>query len=132
MSLALRSLLFDYPYYYNRYSWLDDLNTVLTPSITSTQVNKTENGVDYRFSFPGLRREDLNIELEDNGILHIYGSSEVKSHNHSQKVSYSESVSVPKSVCENDVHVSYSDGLLHVHVPFKGTREPNKRMITIH
>lgn len=113
MSLALRSL---FNYYPTRLYDDDFWYSPLVNFQQNNKVSKTETHTTYSFSFPGLRKKDLVVEL-DNGMLHIGGKSTI-THNHStQTVSYSQSISVNRNLIEEDIAVSYNDGMLHISVP---------------
>lgn len=97
----------------------------------SSIVEKTDTHTVYSFNFPGLQKDDLKIELEG-GKLHLYGSANVKTDHYSEHLSYSETITIPKSITEDDIHATYNNGLLYVTIPHNGSRVENRRQITIH
>lgn len=128
MSLALRTL-FDYdPFYWPTFGNFNISEYNYNRATTNGVVNKTDTHTTYSFSFPGLRKEDLVVELEG-GMLHIGGKSNIQSENYSRSVSYSKSISVPRNLEEKDIQASYVDGVLYLTIP--NNRQDSRRRIQL-
>lgn len=93
-------------------------------------VQSSDTHTTYSFSFAGLRKEDIILEMS-NGKLHIHGTSNISTNNYSETVSYSESMSIPKNLRENEISATYRDGLLYITVPNKSSNIENRQRIQI-
>jgi len=111
----------------------------LTRALTIPAVNITEEKDDYKVSLaaPGLKKEDFNIDIEDN-LLTI--SSEKEENKEEQKArhtrreynysSFSRSFTLPDDVKQDKIEASYTDGVLRVLLPKK--EEAKKAVISKH
>ena len=90
-------------------------------SIPAVNVRETNENFEIEMAIPGLRKEDLDIKIE-NGLLSI--SSEQKSEqeeneeNFTRKEfnysSFKRSFNLPENVDQEDINASYSEGILTV------------------
>lgn len=121
--MSLISIL-NSPFYFPRPNYsLSDLHT-------QNVVERTKTHTTFAYEFPGLKKEDLVIELA-NDKLYISGKTEFKTPSMSKTVSYSECMSVPRGLTENDVEVSYDNGLLYVKLPNKKQTQENRLRINL-
>jgi HSP20 family protein len=88
-------------------------------SVPAVNVKETEKGFDIELAAPGLSKKDFNITVE-NKVLTI--SSEKKEEKEEKEKEYtrrefsyssfSRSFALPENVNEENVHATYTDGLL--------------------
>ncbi len=99
-------------------------------------VTETENDIVLAFDLPGLRQEDISVELDDN-VLTVSGQRERKSEESKDNFyryerrfgAFSRSVSLPAGVVENDIQASYDNGVLEVRVPKPEEQKPKRIQI---
>lgn len=118
-------------------NWLDDifnrdLPTVFTSNfntgITLPKVNikETADAFIVEMAVPGLKKSDLNIDV-DNQLLSI--SSEIKEEKESNEDNYTRrefgysafkrTFNLPESVDDEKINASYKEGILNIHLPKK-------------
>lgn len=97
-------------------------------ALTIPAVNITEEKDEYKVSLaaPGLKKEDLNIDIEGN-LLTI--SCEKEENKEEQKgrdtrreynySSFSRSFTLPDDVKQDKIEADYTDGVLRLHLPKK-------------
>jgi HSP20 family protein len=99
-------------------------------------VTETDDGLVLSFDLPGLTKDEITIELEDN-VLTVTGSRERK---HEQRGDnyyrwerrhgqFSRSVALPAGVTEEDIQASYENGVLEIQVPKPEQHRPKKIQI---
>ena len=88
-------------------------------------VEETRDELLLTAELPGLRREDVEIELENN-ILTIRGHKEAVRHEEAERRvhvwerrygSFQRSFSLPRTVVAEDIKATFQDGVLHVRMP---------------
>lgn len=88
----------------------------------ATNIVENENSFEVILAVPGLEKEDLKIDLEDN-LLTISAEKEVKNDelNYSRKEfqyhSFKRSFSLPKTVEVEKIKADYKSGLLNITIP---------------
>ena len=109
-------------------------------TIAPVNIRETENAYAVELMAPGLKKEDFNIEL-DNDLLTI--SSEVKTEKTEQEegkytrkefsyISFRRSFTLPETVNAEDINAAYQDGILKITLPKKEEALPKpKRLIDI-
>lgn len=105
----------------------------------SPSCNVKENAKEYvvQFDIPGIKKEDVQIELADNRLT-VSGERKESKEEKDSKSYFSESYfgsfirsfTLPTSVDQNKVDASYSDGVLTVKIP--KTQATNVKEIKIH
>jgi HSP20 family protein len=107
----------------------------LESTLPSANVDETEKDYTIELAIPGMKKEDLNVELRRN-VLTI--SSEKRNEkeekddvkNYVRKEfsyqSFKRSFTLPDSADENSVKASYHDGILHIEVGKKMVEAPNQ------
>lgn len=134
-----------YPSRYNRY-YNDDLFNDLfnwnnrqvfnqRSSSPSVNIKENEDGFELELATPGLNKEDLKIEL-NNDILTI--SSERKEENKEEKENFSRrefsyqtfsrSFTLPETVNSDEIKAKYENGILSVSIPKKEEAKPKAKM----
>jgi len=93
-----------------------------TPSV---ELKETEN--DYRLSveLPGIRDEDIHVEVDENGVLTISGEKRHVEEKKEQGYEYSErvygrfmrAIQLPTGVDAGQIGADYDNGVLEVRVP---------------
>jgi HSP20 family protein len=110
-------------------------------NVPAVNIKETETTFVVELAAPGKKKEDFNVELDDN-VLTI--SSEASSENEEKdkegkytrkEFSYSSfkrSFTLPEIVNDYDINASYENGVLHITLPKKEEALPKpKRMIEI-
>jgi HSP20 family molecular chaperone IbpA len=105
-----------------------------------TDVKETETGYELLVDLPGVKKEDLKVELND-GCLTITAQT---SQNNDVKDedgkyirrerftgTYSRSFYVDKGVTETDIKAKFVDGVLTLDIPKKEPTAPEKKYIAI-
>ena len=134
-----------YPSRYNRF-YNDDLFDDLfnwnnrhvhnqRGSSPSVNIKENEDGFSLEMATPGLQKEDLKIEV-NNDILTI--SSERKEENKEEKEnfsrrefsyqSFSRSFTLPETVNSDDIKAKYENGILNVSIPKKEEAKPKEKV----
>lgn len=108
--------------------------------VPPVNIRETDNNYTVELMAPGMRKEDFNIEI-DNELLTI--SSEFKSENNTQEEgkftrrefsysSFKRTFTLPETVKEEDIQAAYQEGILKIVLPKKEEALPKpKRMIEI-
>jgi HSP20 family protein len=120
-----------------------DTNFDYLPTLTKNGglSNISENESDYlvEISAPGLKKEDIKIELE-NDVLKISSNveneKEEKNENYHKrefyKSSFERSFAIPKGVNKNEISATMTDGILIVEIPKMKEEKKNENIkITI-
>ena len=100
------------------------------------EVSEDKEGYFFKFDLPGVKKDQINVELHDN-ILTISAErkEEIKKDeekSHLSEVyygSYSRSFTLPKAVNEAQVLAKYEDGVLTVNIP--KTDKPERKKISV-
>jgi HSP20 family protein len=104
----------------------------------TTDVTETEKAIIVSAELPGMKQEDVSIELE-NGILNISGErkldEEKKGRNfHRIERSYGKfmrAISLPPNVDTEKISASFDNGLLEVEIPKNEEARPKKIALEI-
>lgn len=108
--------------------------------VPPVNIKETDKAYSVELMAPGMKKEDFNIEL-DNELLTI--SSEVKTEKNDQEEgkftrrefsfsSFRRSFTLPETVKGEDIKASYEDGILKIALPKKEEALPKaKRLIEI-
>lgn len=109
-------------------------------SIAPVNIRETENAYAVELMAPGFKKEDFNIEL-DNDLLTI--SLEVKKENTEQEEgkytrkefsysSFRRSFTLPETINAEEINATYQDGILKITLPKREEALPKpKRLIDI-
>jgi HSP20 family protein len=108
-------------------------------TLPAVNIKENETGFELEMSVPGRKKEDFNIEIDDN-LLTI--SSEVKTENETKEgnytrrefgyASFKRSFTLPESVDADKIDASYENGILRFALPKKEEALPKpKRMIEL-
>ncbi len=111
-------------------------------SIPAVNIQEKNTNFVVQLAVPGLRKEDFNIEVEDD-ILKI--SAEITSENEENSTAdetkftrkefnysnFKRSFTLPESVNVEDVNATYNNGVLEITLPKKKEEKALKRMVEI-
>ena len=104
--------------------------------VPSLDLSETPNTVEIRMDVPGMKPEDIDIQLA-NGILTISGERKEEKEEKGKTFhrverrygSFSRSVTVPTAVTEDKVDAQYHDGVLTI--TLQKTEEAKARKIKV-
>lgn len=99
--------------------------------LPKVDIAETEKGFEVALAAPGMKKEDFNIEVNDN-VLTISGEREFvnedKGKNYhtveTQYGTFSKSFRLPKNVNQEKIDAKYEDGILNLFVP----KDENKKL----
>jgi HSP20 family protein len=101
--------------------------TGFTPAI---DVHESDDEYWVRVDLPGVKSEDVNVELNDN-VLSIVGSR-VPADTGSALIaerpygSFARTLTLPKGVDSDAIQAGYQDGVLELRIPKPAERKPKK------
>ena len=95
-------------------------------TIPAVNINEEEDKFQVEVAAPGLKKEDFNVNLENN-VLTISAEHKEEKEEKVKKstlrefnfTSFRRSFTVPDSVKAEDIHAVYKDGVLHLTLPKK-------------
>jgi HSP20 family protein len=93
------------------------------PARLATDVYEDADNFYARFEIPGVKKEDVKLELHER-LLTVSAEKREKSGDTEQSYSLTRSVSVPDSVAEDRISAKLEDGLLTVTLPKQEHRKP--------
>ena len=109
-------------------------------NMMKTDVKEVDQGYEVDVELPGFSKDEIHLEL-NGGYLTISTdkSVEKKQENEKGKIlrqeryagSMSRSFYVGSYVTEEDVHATYENGVLHLEIPKKEAKVPEKKQILI-
>ena len=106
--------------------------------VPTADVWETDDEVVYAFDLPGIREDQISVELED-GALTITGER-VREHEvedgkyfrfERRFGTFSRTIGVPQGVTEEGVSAEYDQGVLEVHVRKPEQPKPRKIEVTV-
>jgi HSP20 family protein len=116
---------------------IENLNT----TVPAVNIKETENDFTIELAAPGKKKEDFNIEVNENTLTI---SSEVKTEKEDKAdggkytrrefkySSFKRAFTLPETVSEDKINASYEDGVLKLALPKKEEALPKpKRLIEI-
>lgn len=103
----------------------------------SVDTCETESGYEIELTLPGLKKEDIRIELQE-GRLTVSGERKFRNENkdkryhvvESQYGSFSRSFQLPNNIDPAAINAEFQDGILHLSVP-KDQQKTRKHQIQI-
>ncbi|HKK18438.1 MAG TPA: Hsp20/alpha crystallin family protein [Opitutales bacterium] len=98
-----------------------------TSGFTQPAADLYEDEHNYyaRFELPGLKKDDIDLELE-NSVLTISSVNVEKSEESESRASFQRSISVPDGVELDSVSAELKDGVLTVTLPKAEARKPRQ------
>ncbi|WP_026704325.1 Hsp20/alpha crystallin family protein [Flavobacterium soli] len=122
-----------------RPDWAGGQNLTTNRSVPPVNIRETDNAYEVELSAPGNKKEDFNINVE-NDLLTI---SSQFSENKTEEVgkytrrefsfsAFQRSFTLPETVKDDDIKATYEDGILKITLPKKEEALPKpKRTIEI-
>jgi HSP20 family protein len=101
--------------------------------VPAVDVWETENELVYAFDLPGIEKEKVSVEIDDN-VLTVSGererTQEVKQDRfyrfERRYGSFQRAVGLPQGVNEDQIRADFKDGVLEVHVPKPEEAKPRR------
>ncbi|GIV41137.1 MAG: heat-shock protein Hsp20 [Vicingaceae bacterium] len=96
-------------------------------NVPAVNVKETDKSFEIEMAVPGMKKEDLNIDLE-NDVLTIWAEQkdekEDKNENYTRREfhysSFRRSFQLPEQVVDaKKIDAEYKDGILYIHIPKK-------------
>lgn len=104
-------------------AWGDTNGTTWLPAVN---VEETPDELVLTAELPGMRREDVDLELENN-VLTIRGTKSQRTEREDQERryhvwerrygSFQRSFTLPRTVNADEISANFEDGVLHIHMP---------------
>lgn len=93
-------------------------------------VHETEEEYLVKIDLPGVRADDVNVEVNDN-VLSISGSRVADESGQAQLVerpygSFVRTLTLPQGVDSDSIGAGYQDGVLELRIPKPAERKPKK------
>jgi HSP20 family protein len=93
-------------------------------------VHETEEEYLVKIDVPGVKSEDVNVEINDN-VLSISGSRVADETGTAQLVerpygSFARTLTLPQGVDSDSIEAGYHDGVLELRIPKPAERKPKK------
>ncbi len=143
MNLIKKSNNFDFPLFMDDFlkpDWYGGQNQIMQ-HLPSVNIEDLETEFRIDFAVPGMKKEDFNIEIENNQLT-ISSKSNSETEEKSENGNYTRRefnftafkrvFTLPKSVNIDDINANYENGLLKVTLPKKEEALPKpKRLIEI-
>ena len=113
------------------------------PSISkwypAVDVLESKESYLIRAELPGMKREDINVEVKD-GTLLLSGErksekpAEGVEYRHAERVAakFWRSFSLPETVKQDAIEATYKDGILEIRVPKAEEAKPRQIEISVH
>ena len=108
--------------------------TAISPKV---DIVESDNAFEVNVSLPGFKKEDINVELEENrltisGERNFVKKEENKKYHlvESEYGSFSRTFTLPKNVKSDAIDAHYKDGILHLTIP-KQEKELKKLNISV-
>jgi HSP20 family protein len=106
--------------------------------LPAADVTETDDALVLSFDLPGLKQDEINIELEDN-VLTVSGQRERKHERKGENFyrwerrfgQFARSVALPAGITESDIQATYENGVLEVQVPKPEEHKPKKIQIGV-
>jgi len=89
----------------------------------ATDVHEDQNNYYASFELPGVKKEDVKVEVHDR-LLTVSADRREKEDDKEQSFSLSRSVSVPEGVRADAIAAKLEDGILTVTLPKQESRKP--------
>ncbi|KAL0492000.1 HSP20 family protein [Acrasis kona] len=105
---------------------LQSMGSKMNVWVPRTNVSETDSSVKISSSLPGLKKEDIKLELkDDNRTLRIYGEHKEEVRGDKEEVhmyemhfgSFERLIRLPKNIDADSIKAKVEDGVLRVEVP---------------
>jgi len=118
---------------FNRFFENEFINSDYVPA---TNINETDENFELSMLIPGIKKEQVNISLEDN-LLTVSAEVEKKEEDENgwRKEfifqSFNRSFRLPKTVDAEAIKAEQTDGVLRIQIPKKKEEQKLKKLIAI-
>uniref|UniRef100_UPI004049B383 Hsp20/alpha crystallin family protein n=1 Tax=Flavobacterium sp. TaxID=239 RepID=UPI004049B383 len=107
--------------------------------IPAVNIKKIENGYELELAAPGLKKEDFNLELNEDTLTIFVENKKNESEETTEYTrrefqygAFKRTFTLPETVNEDEIKASYENGVLHIQLPNKeATLSKSKRLIEI-
>jgi HSP20 family protein len=110
-----------------------DSNSILRRSSPAYEISEDEKQFKLSVDLPGVRPEDCNVELENEGkVLHLYGGRKIENENGFSETRFDQRFTLGKNLDSHNISANLADGVMVVTAPKLNLEEPPKtRSISI-
>ena len=124
----------------SRFNFLDAslLEDYRKTSIMNTDIIEKENGYELQIDLPGVKKEDIKIEMNKNLInisVSISKSSDEENKKYIRKERFTgeikRSFNIGEDIDEDNINASFENGILYLNLPKKEENDSNKKFIEI-
>lgn len=99
----------------------------------SCETSETENAYFLSFDIPGMKKDDIKIELKDHRLT-VSGERKREVHDRRQSLDHQEksygyferSFSLPESALDEKIEARFEDGVLEIAIPKKEDTKPRR------
>ena len=102
------------------------LNEILPGTVSSrlaTDVHEDQNNFYALFELPGVKKEDVKVEVHDR-LLTVSAERREKKDETEQSFTVSRSVTVPEGIKGDAINAKLEDGVLTITLPKQAPRQP--------
>ncbi len=108
-------------------------------NVPAVNIKENEKDFELELAIPGLKKEDVNIEVDENILTissEVKSDKEIKENNFTRKEfsfsSFKRAFSLPETIDEDKINAKHEDGILKLTLPKKEEALPKpKRLIEI-
>ena len=128
------------PFFNDVYSLLNDsfLNEKLATRTPAVNIAESENEFEVQLAVPGLKKEDLKINLDKN-VLSVSADKKTESADENKKItkreysfnSFTRSFTLPQSADSSKIEADYVDGVLTLIIAKKEEAKFQSREIAV-
>ena len=104
----------------------------------SIDVFEREGNMVLRADLPGMKREDIDVAVEDDVLVlqgHRHEEKEIKEEDYrrSERATgvFCRAIKLPEGVYADSIEATYTDGVLEVTIPFPATPEPKRLKVEV-
>lgn len=128
------------PFFNDVYSLLNDsfFNEKYAATVPAVNISENENGFEVALAVPGLKKEDIKINLDKN-VLSVSAEKKTETTDETRKYSkreynfnsFSRSFTLPQSADSSKIEAAYVDGILTLYIGKKEEAKFQSREITL-
>ncbi len=128
------------PFFNDVYSLLNDsfLNERIAPVVPAVNIAETENAFEVALAVPGLKKEDIKINLDKN-VLSVAAEKKTETTDENKKFSkreynyngFSRSFTLPQAADSSKIDAEYVDGVLTLTIAKKEEAKNQSREISL-
>lgn len=135
MSLIKNNRTLGFPFYMDELLKNDRLENQVIPAVN---IKETENGFELELAAPGFKKEEFNLEVDNDTLTisseHQEDKEEINKKFTRREFSYSKfrrSFNLPENVDQNNISAKYDHGILQVNIPQKAAEAKKVKQISI-